>query len=109
MNTMTAMSLARRLAQLSPRAKVWVMLGGDAVFLPLCMLTSVAFRLGGLEMAWNTAPEIQIGLALLALPVLAVVGLYRTVVRYIDLRVLAAARAALLSSSWSTWARFCST
>ena len=95
MNTITAMSIARRLAQLSPRAKVWVMLGGDAIFLPLCMLASVAFRLGGLEMAWNTAPEIQIGLALLALPVLAVAGLYRTVVRYIDLRVLAAASGAL--------------
>ena len=87
--------MARRLAQLSPRAKVWVMLGGDAIFLPLCMLASVAFRLGGLEMAWATFPEIQIGLALLALPVLAVAGLYRTVVRYIDLRVLAAASGAL--------------
>ena len=87
--------MARRLAQLSPRAKVWVMLGGDAIFLPLCMLASVAFRLGGLEMAWATSPAIQIGLALLALPVLAVAGLYRTVVRYIDLRVLAAASGAL--------------
>ena len=95
MHPITAMSIARRLAQLSPRAKVWVMLGGDAIFLPLCMLASVAFRLGGLEMAWATAPEIQISLALLALPVLAVAGLYRTVVRYIDLRVLAAASGAL--------------
>ena len=91
----TAMSIARRLAQLSPRAKVWVMIGGDAVFLPLCMLASVAFRLGSIESALDTSPGIQIALALLALPVLAVAGLYRTVVRYIDLRVLAAASAAL--------------
>ena len=89
------MSIARRMAQLSPRTKVWVMLGGDALFLPLCMLASVAFRLGSLEVAWATAPAIQVGLALLAVPVLAVAGLYRTVVRYIDLRVLAAASGAL--------------
>ena len=95
MHPISVISIPRRLAQLSPRAKVWVMLGGDAFFLPLCMLASVAFRLGGLEMAWATFPEIQIGLALLALPVLAVAGLYRTVVRYIDLRVLAAASGAL--------------
>ena len=59
------------------------------------MLASVAFRLGSLEVAWATAPAIQVGLALLAVPVLAVAGLYRTVVRYIDLRVLAAASGAL--------------
>ena len=91
----TAMSIARRLAQLSPRTKVWVMVGGDAVFLPLCVLASVAFRLGSVESALATSPGIQIALALLALPVLAVAGLYRTVVRYIDLRVLAASSGAL--------------
>ena len=92
---LNAMAIARRLAKMSPKAKVWVMVGGDALFLPLCMLAAVAFRLGSLEAALDTAPFVQVALALLAMPVLAVAGLYRTVVRYIDLSVLAAASGAL--------------
>jgi FlaA1/EpsC-like NDP-sugar epimerase len=74
---------------------MWVMLGGDALFLPLCMLAAVTFRLGSFTAALETAPRAQLGFALLALPALGVAGLYRTVVRYIDLRVLAAASGAL--------------
>jgi FlaA1/EpsC-like NDP-sugar epimerase len=92
---MTPIRLARRLAGVSPRAKVWIMVGGDALFLPLCMMVSVTFRLGSVSAALETAPFAQIGLALLALPALAKAGLYRTVVRYLDLRVLAAASASL--------------
>ena len=92
---MTPIRLARHLAGVSPRAKVWIMVGGDALFLPLCMMASVAFRLGSVSGALETAPWAQIGIALLALPALAKAGLYRTVVRYIDLRVLAAASASL--------------
>lgn len=80
---------------MSPRAKVWVMIGGDALFLPLCMFAAMAFRLGSLEAALTTLPTVQITLAWLAMPVLGAAGLYRTVVRYIDLRVLAAASGAL--------------
>ena len=92
---MTPIQFVRRLALMSPRAKVWVMIGGDAVFLPLCMLASVSFRLGSLGSALETALHVQVMLALLTLPVLGIAGLYRTVVRYIDLRVLAAASASL--------------
>jgi FlaA1/EpsC-like NDP-sugar epimerase len=92
---MTIIHFVRYLALLSPRAKVMIMIGGDALFLPLCMLASVTFRLGSLESALQTAPLVQVMLALLTLPVLGVAGLYRTVVRYIDLRVLAAASASL--------------
>ena len=92
---MTPIQFVRRLALMSPRAKMWVMIGGDAVFLPLCMLASVSFRLGSLGSALDTALHVQVMLALLTLPVLGIAGLYRTVVRYIDLRVLAAASASL--------------
>ncbi len=92
---MTPIQFVRRLALMSPRAKVWVMIGGDAMFLPLCMLASVSFRLGSLGSALDTALHVQVMLALLTLPVLGIAGLYRTVVRYIDLRVLAAASASL--------------
>ena len=89
------MSVARRLALLSPHTKVGVMIGGDALFLPLCMFASMGFRTGSLDTAFATAPTLQILLAWLTLPVLGAAGLYRTVVRYIDLRVLAAASGAL--------------
>ena len=92
---MTPMSIARRLSTLSPQAKVWVMIGGDALFLPLCMFGAMALRLGAVSTALATMPEVQIVLAWLALPVLGAAGLYRAVVRYIDLRVLAAASGAL--------------
>ncbi len=92
---MSLISVARLLAQLSPQAKFAVMIGGDALFLPLCMLLSVALRLGSIPAALDTALLVQILLALLTLPVLGAAGLYRTVVRYIDLRVLAAVSGAL--------------
>jgi FlaA1/EpsC-like NDP-sugar epimerase len=89
------MSVARRLSTLQPQTKVWVMIGGDALFLPLCMFAATSFRLGDLSAAFATVPAVQIALAWLALPVLGAAGLYRAVVRYIDLRVLAAASGAL--------------
>jgi FlaA1/EpsC-like NDP-sugar epimerase len=88
-------AIARQLAQLSPRRKMAVMVTGDAVFLPMCMLAAVAFRLGSLESALGTTPSLQVLLAWLTIPVLGAAGLYRTVVRYIDLRVLASASGAL--------------
>ncbi|MGZ5278214.1 MAG: polysaccharide biosynthesis protein, partial [Caldimonas sp.] len=98
---------AARLAALSPQTKVAIMIGGDALFLPLCMLVAVAFRLGSVEQALATAPAVQVFLALLTLPALGVAGLYRTVVRYIDLRVLVASSAALaavvLGASFFAW------
>ncbi len=85
----------RYVITLSPRAKVLVMICGDALFLPFCMVWAVALRLGSVEAALATAPLVQVALALLTLPVLWLTGLYRTVVRYIDLGVLASASAAL--------------
>jgi len=95
MNRLSLFSLARRLAQLSPRAKIWVMVGGDAVMLPLCMIAAVTLRLGDLDLAANTSLGLQVLMAWVTLPVLGAAGLYRTVVRYIDLRVLASASIAL--------------
>ena len=85
----------RRLSELPPQTKMRIMLGFDAVALPLCMLTAVMLRLGSFFDALDTALGVQVLLGLLTLPVLAVAGLYRAVVRYIDLRVLVAAGAAL--------------
>ena len=92
-NTFIAAGL--RLAELSPQTKLRIMVGADALFLPLCMLAAVTFRLGTFEGALLTAPLMQILIALLTLPALAATGLYRAVVRYIDLRVLVASSVAL--------------
>ncbi|MEO6361697.1 MAG: nucleoside-diphosphate sugar epimerase/dehydratase [Caldimonas sp.] len=106
---MSIVRAAARLAALSPGAKVAIMIGGDALFLPVCMLAAVSLRLGSIEQALDMAPGLQVALALLTLPALGIAGLYRTVVRYIDLRVLVASSAALaavvlmlLSFAWAT-------
>ena len=92
---MVRSQIGRKLAALSPRAKLAAMIGSDAVFLPLCVVASVALRLGSLQAALESSLAIQMALGLLALPVLGVAGLYRAVVRYIDLRVVVAASASL--------------
>jgi FlaA1/EpsC-like NDP-sugar epimerase len=92
---MSPIQIARRLSETSPRAKMLIMLGGDAVFLPLCMIAAVSLRLGSVADALRTDADMQLMLALLTIPVLGVAGLYRTVVRYIDLRVLLVSGVAL--------------
>lgn len=87
--------LGRYLAALPPKIKLALMIGADAIFLPLCVLASVTLRIASLHEAIHTAPLTQLTLGLLTLPVLGLAGLYRTVVRYIDLRVVAAASGAL--------------
>lgn len=87
--------IGKTLANLSQPAKLGVMVGVDAVFLPLCVLASVTLRLGSVDEAVQSALALQVALGLLTLPVLGMAGLYRTVVRYIDLRVVAASSAAL--------------
>ena len=87
--------IGNRLSALSPRAKLIAMMGSDSIFLPLCVVASVALRRGSLEAALETALVVQLAIGLLALPVLGFAGLYRAVVRYIDLRVIAASSISL--------------
>ncbi len=100
---MSVVRIGTRLAALSPQTKFAIMVGGDAVFLPLCMLAAVALRLGSVQAAIDMALGVQIGLALVALPALGLAGLYRTVVRYIDLRVLVSSSAALAGVVLVVW------
>jgi FlaA1/EpsC-like NDP-sugar epimerase len=92
---MKILSPIRFLVGVSPQTKFAVMLGGDAVFLPMCMVLSVGLRMGSIETAFNTSLVLQLLLAWLTLPILGAAGLYKAVVRYIDLRVLAAASLSL--------------
>ena len=95
--------LGHYLASLSSPAKLAVMIGIDALFLPLCMLASVALRLGSLEAAVQAAPVTQFLIGFATLPVLGFAGLYRTVVRYIDLRVVVASSLALAAAVLATF------
>lgn len=83
--------------------KVALMVGGDALFLPICMLLASSLRLGSFENGFETALSLQVMLAWFSIPSLALAHLYRTVVRYIDLRVLLAASIALGGSVLATY------
>ena len=72
-----------------------LMISADSVFLPLCVVLAVALRLGSFGVALESGLAAQIGLGLLTLPVLGLAGLYRAVIRYIDVRVLVASGIAL--------------
>lgn len=82
--------LGHWLSVLSPRHKLAVMIGSDALLLPLCMVCATGLRMGSIQTALETGLAVQVALGLMTLPVLGSAGLYRTVVRYIDLRVVVA-------------------
>jgi FlaA1/EpsC-like NDP-sugar epimerase len=92
---MNRVQFVKLVADLSPRKKLWLMACLDACFLPLCVFTSVLLRLGSVANALDTHLLAQITLGWLTLPVLGVAGLYRTVLRYFDLRIVVACIAAL--------------
>lgn len=90
-----ALSGLRGLVTLPAWSKAALLVAVDALCLPLCMLASVTLRVGTLDEALHTALAGQVVFAWMAIPVLAAAGLYRSVVRYLDLRVLARCSASL--------------
>jgi len=90
--------IGQRLAALSPAGKLALMIGADTLCLPLCVLVAVALRLSSFEAAFNVPAWAQLLLGLSTLPILGSAGLYRTVVRYIDLRVIAASGLSLAAA-----------
>jgi FlaA1/EpsC-like NDP-sugar epimerase len=67
------------------------MIGVDVVALPLLMVLAHAVRSGSLESAVRSLNWVMWAVPLLAVPLLGAAGLYRTVVRYIEVGVIAAA------------------
>ncbi|MFJ4291654.1 polysaccharide biosynthesis protein [Cupriavidus sp. NPDC089707] len=76
---------------LTRRQKIVVMMTIDMLALPLCFTLALLLRAGddGLIRQYGMLPPLFI--AVLTIPVFAFSGLYRTVLRYIDLKVLWAA------------------
>ena len=77
-----------RLAALPPRDKLLLMVGTDALLLPLCLQLAVSLRLGGSMAGTLVLLLASLAIGWLTIPVLAYSGLYRTVVRHLDLRVI---------------------
>jgi FlaA1/EpsC-like NDP-sugar epimerase len=74
-----------------PWAKGAVMVGADVFVLPLLMVLANSVRSGSLKTAVQGLDWLMWAVPLLAVPLLALAGLYRTVVRYIEVGVIAAA------------------
>ncbi len=81
-------ALTQWLLALSRRSKVALMVTADLLVLPLCFSLALLLRKGdaGLLNQYGALPPLAI--ALLTIPVFYFSGLYRTVLRYIDLKVL---------------------
>jgi len=88
--------IIRRFLALPPYAKVGLMVGSDIIILPVCMMLAMVIRQGSFDSAISPIDLVlQASLALIPIPALGIAGLYRTVVRYLDIKVLLAAGAAL--------------
>ncbi len=92
---MNRVEFVKAVSSWSATKKLLLMVGLDAVFLPLCVFASVLLRLGSFDNTVETNFLAQIALGWLTLPVLGVAGLYRMVLRYFDLRIVVACIAAL--------------
>jgi FlaA1/EpsC-like NDP-sugar epimerase len=80
--------LSRWLVALPRRRKVALMLSADLIALPLCFAFALFLRAGNFELLIQYGITPPLIIAACTIPVFSLSGLYRTVVRYFDLRVL---------------------
>ena len=85
----------RKLAALSAGGKLALMLVLDGVFLPICAFLAVALGPIGISGAQHIDWRVYLASGLGTVAVLATSGLYRSVVRFIDLKTVAITSAAL--------------
>ncbi|CAG2141800.1 polysaccharide biosynthesis protein [Cupriavidus numazuensis] len=81
-------ALSLGLLRLSRRQKVALMIAADLLALPLCFACALFLRSGNLELVTRYGPTPALVIAACTIPVFSLSGLYRTVVRYFDLKVL---------------------
>ncbi|KAF7961599.1 capsular biosynthesis protein [Cupriavidus sp. UYMU48A] len=80
--------ISRWLVALPRRRKVALMLSADLVALPMCFAFALFLRAGNFELLVQYGITPPLIIAACTIPVFSMSGLYRTVVRYFDLRVL---------------------
>ena len=76
------------LLSLSRPQKIAVMLLADVIALPACLVAAYYLRLGGGEILERYGMNAPLIMALAAIPVFYICGLYRNVVRYMDISML---------------------
>lgn len=77
-----------RVASLSRRSKIFIMLFCDVVLLPLALYSAIALRLGTFHPPISSFYWLFIALPFLTVPIFAKMGLYRAVIRYMDDRII---------------------
>ncbi|WER49580.1 nucleoside-diphosphate sugar epimerase/dehydratase [Cupriavidus sp. WKF15] len=82
---------ALNLTSLPRRLKIALMMTGDLLALPLCFALALLLRAGNRELIVQYGIWPPLFIAACTIPVFSFSGLYRTVLRYIDLKVLWAA------------------
>lgn len=80
-------ALTRALLTLSRRRKFLLMVTADILALPLCFSLALLLRAGGFELLKHYGVLPPLAITLLTIPVFYLSGLYRAVLRYIDLKV----------------------
>ncbi|EON19582.1 UDP-N-acetylglucosamine 4,6-dehydratase [Cupriavidus sp. GA3-3] len=80
--------LSRWLIALPRRRKVALMIAADLLALPLCFAFALFLRAGNFELLAQYGITPPLIIAACTIPVFSLSGLYRTVVRYFDLKVL---------------------
>lgn len=80
--------LSRWLIALPRRHKVALMVSADLLVLPMCFAFALFLRAGNFELLSKYGMTPPLIIAACTIPVFSLSGLYRTVVRYFDLKVL---------------------
>ena len=80
--------LSRWLIALPRRRKVALMISADLLALPMCFAFALFLRVGNFELLAQYGITPPLIIAACTIPVFSLSGLYRTVVRYFDLKVL---------------------
>ena len=88
---LTRTDLSEKLVSLSRWSKVLLMVAADSMALPFCVLAAVLLRLGSLESALDYGLSPYIIIAAITVATFTMCGLYRAVIRFIDLCLLTTA------------------
>jgi Predicted nucleoside-diphosphate sugar epimerases len=81
-------SLVEKGTDLPRSVKKTIMVAADLIALPVALWVAITLRLGSFDHGQMTAGWLYLALPLVTLPVLSMLGLYRTIVRFISSRDL---------------------
>ena len=92
-----------RLSGLPRSGKYLVMMGADAVLLPVALWLAIALKYDSLALGLQFEPALYLAAAIASVAIFAALRLYRSVVRYIGLREIAALIAGSVGAAAVVW------